>query len=86
MCYFQPVLNDKYHTKEADERTQEETEREGKQAKEREHRINQTFTSSRYAALLEEESEDQQQKAGPENTSKHPIYKLKMGCNTDTDY
>jgi hypothetical protein len=46
--------------------TQEKTERGAKQHK------HQTSTSIRYTALLDEESEDQQQKAGPENTSKPP--------------
>jgi hypothetical protein len=38
--------------------TQVETEREAKHTKESEHWLNQTSTSSRYTALLEEESED----------------------------
>jgi hypothetical protein len=38
--------------------TQEETERETKHAKENEHWLNQTSTSVRYTAPLEEESED----------------------------
>jgi hypothetical protein len=41
-------------------------------SKEGEHWLNQTSTSSPYTALLEEESEDQQQKASPENTPKPP--------------
>jgi outer membrane cobalamin receptor len=45
--------------------TQEETEREAK------HWINQTSTSNRYTALLEEENEEQH-KAGPENLPKPP--------------
>jgi hypothetical protein len=52
--------------------TQEGTEREAKHAKGSEHWLNQTSTSNRYTALLEKESEDQQQKAGPENTPKPP--------------
>jgi hypothetical protein len=40
--------------------------------KESENWPNQTSTSNRYTALLEEESEDQQQKADPENTPKPP--------------
>jgi hypothetical protein len=52
--------------------TQVETERKAKHAKESEHWLNQTFTSNRYAALLEEESEYQKQKAGPENMPKPP--------------
>jgi hypothetical protein len=47
-------------------------ERDAKHAKESEHWLNQTSTSNRYTALLEEESEDQQQKAGLENTPKPP--------------
>jgi hypothetical protein len=36
---------------------------------------NQTRTSNRYTALLEEESEDQQQKGSPESMTKpYPIY------------
>jgi hypothetical protein len=52
--------------------TQEGTEIEAKHTKEREYWLNQASTSSRYTDLLEEESEDQQQKAGPENTPKPP--------------
>jgi hypothetical protein len=52
--------------------TQEGTEREAKHAKEREHWLNQTSTSNGYTALGEEESEDQQWKAGSENTPKPP--------------
>jgi hypothetical protein len=52
--------------------TQEETEGEAKHTKDSEHWLNQT--SSCYTTLLEEESEDQKQKAGPENTPKPPIY------------
>jgi hypothetical protein len=52
--------------------TQEGTEREAKHAKESEHWLNQTSTSNRYTALLEEESVDQQQKAGPEKTPRPP--------------
>jgi phage I-like protein len=36
--------------------------------------LKQTSTPNRYTALLEEEGEDQQHKAGPENTPKPPIY------------
>jgi hypothetical protein len=50
--------------------TQEETERNAEQAKESEHWLKQTFTSNHYTALLEEESEDQQQKASPGNAPK----------------
>jgi hypothetical protein len=60
----------KYHTKGADK--QKETERKVKHAKESELWFNQTSTSNRYTALLEEEREDQQLKAGPENTLKPP--------------
>jgi hypothetical protein len=49
--------------------TQDETERETKHIKESVYWLNQTSTST---ALLEEESEDQQRKAGPENTPKPP--------------
>jgi hypothetical protein len=52
--------------------TQDETERQTKHTKESEHWLNQTFTSNRYTALLEEESENQPHKAGPENTPKPP--------------
>jgi hypothetical protein len=63
-----------YRTKEADQQG-ERTEREAKHAKESEQWLNQTSTSNRYTALLEEESEDQQKKAGPENTQKPPTLK-----------
>jgi hypothetical protein len=54
---------------------QYETETKPKHTKESEHFLNQTSTSIRYTSLLEEENEDQQQKAGPENTRKpSPIY------------
>jgi hypothetical protein len=44
-----------------------------------EHWLNQASTSNRYTALLDEESEDQQQKASLENTPKPPpIYKLTL--------
>jgi hypothetical protein len=43
---------------------QEETERKAKHTE--------TSTSNRYTALLEEEIEDQQQKAGPESTTRPP--------------
>jgi hypothetical protein len=69
-----PVLNDNW-TKASYKRgrsTQEGTEREAIHAKESEHWLNQTSTSSRYTAPLEEESEGQQQNAGPENTPKPP--------------
>jgi hypothetical protein len=55
---------------------QEESEREAKHTIESEHWLNQTSTSNRYIAMLEEESEDQQRRAGPENMKKPPpIYK-----------
>jgi hypothetical protein len=41
-----------------------------KHSKESEYWLNQTSTSNHYTALLEEESEDQLYKAGPENTPK----------------
>jgi hypothetical protein len=74
MYSFQPELN-KNWTKVSYKRgrsTQEETEREAKHAKENEHWLNQTSTSNRYTALLEEECKDQQQKEGPGNTRKPP--------------
>jgi hypothetical protein len=58
----------KYRTKEADQH--KGIEREAKQTKESEHWLNQTSTSNRYIALLEEESVDQQQKADPVNMPK----------------
>jgi hypothetical protein len=70
----QPVINDNW-TKVSYKRgrsTQEGTEREPKHAKGSEHWFNQTSTSNHYTPLVEEESEDQQQKAGPENTPKPP--------------
>jgi hypothetical protein len=73
----QPELNDNW-TKVSYKRgrsTQQKTEREAKHAKENEQWLNQTSTSNHYTALLEEESEDQQQKARPQNMPKHsPIY------------
>jgi hypothetical protein len=73
----QPKLNDNW-TKVSYKRgrsTQEENEREAKHTKESEHWLIQTSTSNHYTALLEEGSEDQQQKASPENTPEpRPIY------------
>jgi hypothetical protein len=72
MYSSQPKLNNNW-TKVLYKRgksTQEETEREAKHAKESEHWLNQTSTSNRYTALLEEGSEDQQQRASPENMPK----------------
>jgi hypothetical protein len=60
----QPELNDNW-TKVSYKRrrlTQEETEREAKHTKERDHRLNESSTFSHYTALVEEESEEQQQK------------------------
>jgi hypothetical protein len=74
MNFSQPELNHKW-TQVSYKRggsTQEGTEREGKKPIESEHWLNQTSTSNRYTALLEEESEDQQHRAGPENTQKPP--------------
>jgi hypothetical protein len=51
---------------------QEGPESQAKHAKESEHWLNQTSTSNRYTALLEEECEDHQQKAGSESTPKAP--------------
>jgi hypothetical protein len=62
MYSFQPELIDNW-TKVSYKRgrlTQEETEREAKHTKESEQWLDQTSTSSRYTALLEEESDDQQ--------------------------
>jgi hypothetical protein len=74
---FQPELNNDW-TKVSYKRgrgrgrsTLEETGRETKHSKEGEHWLNQTSTSSRYTAVLEEEREDQQQKTGPDNTPKN---------------
>jgi hypothetical protein len=53
-------------------RSTQRTEREAKRSKESYHWLNQTSISNRCTALLEEESKDQQQKAGPENTPKPP--------------
>jgi hypothetical protein len=47
---------------------QYETETKAKHSKEDEHRLNQISTSNRYTALLEQESEDQQHKTGPETS------------------
>jgi hypothetical protein len=73
----QPKVNDNWSkvSYKRGRSTQEETEREAKHAKESEYRLNQTSISNRYTALLDEESEDQQQKAGPEATpNPPPIY------------
>jgi hypothetical protein len=53
--------------------TQDETDKGAKHAKQSEHWLNQTSTSNRYTAPLEEESEEQQ-KAVNENMPKPPIY------------
>jgi hypothetical protein len=53
--------------------TQDETESETKHTKENVQWLNQTSTSNRYTALLEEESEDQQGKVSPENKPKSPL-------------
>jgi hypothetical protein len=45
--------------------TKEKSEREAKHTKESEHWLNQTSTSNRYTALLEEGRKDQQQIGGP---------------------
>jgi hypothetical protein len=58
-------------TKEADQH-KKELKGEATHAKKNQHWLNQTSTSNCYTALLEEESKDQQQKAGPENTPKPP--------------
>jgi hypothetical protein len=52
--------------------TLDKTEREIKHIKESVHWLNQTSTTNHYTALLEEETEDQQHKAGSENTLKPP--------------
>jgi hypothetical protein len=52
---------------------QDETEREPKHSKEGLHWLNETSTCNRYTALLEEKSEDQEHKAGPEHTPKPPF-------------
>jgi hypothetical protein len=77
MYSSQPELNDNWNkvSYKGGSKAQEGTEREAKLAKESEHWLNKTSTSNHYTALLEEESEDQQQKAGPENKPKPlPIY------------
>jgi hypothetical protein len=74
MYSSQPELNNNW-TKVSYKRsrsTQERTEREAKHAKQSQHWLNQISTSLHYTALLGEKSEDQQQKAGPENTPKPP--------------
>jgi hypothetical protein len=53
--------------------TRDETERETKHAEESEHLLNQTSTSDRYTALLEEENCNQHHRAGPENTPIPPL-------------
>jgi hypothetical protein len=72
--HTQPELNHKWAkvSYKRGRSTQDETERETKHAKDSEHWLNQTPTSNRYTALLEEESEDQQQKAGHVNIPKPP--------------
>jgi hypothetical protein len=74
MYSSQPELNDNW-TKVSYKRgrpTHDETEREAKHAIEIGW-LSQTSTSSHYTAPLEEESEDKQQKAGPEETPKPPL-------------
>jgi hypothetical protein len=64
MNYSQPELNDNW-TKVAYKRgrsTQQGTEKEAKHAKQSEYWLNQTSTSNRYTALLDEESEDNSRK------------------------
>jgi hypothetical protein len=78
--HFQPNKNYiatglNYHT------TYEETESEAKHTKESEHWLNQTSTSNHYTALLEEGSENQQQKVGPDSLCivqlpKHCIFSM----------
>jgi hypothetical protein len=54
---------------------QDENETKTKHSTECKYWLNQTSTSNRYTALLEEVSEDQQHKTGPENMPKPtPIY------------
>jgi hypothetical protein len=59
----------KYHTNEVDQH-KVKLGGETKHSKESEQWLNQSSTSSCYTALLEEESEDQEHKAGSENTSR----------------
>jgi hypothetical protein len=72
MYSSQPELSKnwpKYYTKEADQHKMKLKE------KDKEHRLNQISTSNCYTAVLEEGSQDQQQKAGPENIpNPPPIY------------
>jgi hypothetical protein len=78
MYSSQPELNNNW-TKVSYRRsrsTQEETEREAKHTKENEHWLNESSTSNLYTALLDEGSEDRQQKAGPENTKTSNLYNL----------
>jgi hypothetical protein len=51
---------------------QDKNETKSKHSKESEYWLNQTSLSNQYTALLEEESEDQQNKDTPENTLKPP--------------
>jgi hypothetical protein len=70
----------KYHTKEADQHKKKI--KEAKHVKENEHCLNQTSISNRYTALLEERSEDQQQKEGPVDTPKPPPIYITDDTNT----
>jgi hypothetical protein len=68
-----PMHRLEYHTNKVDHNTKQ---REAKHTKDSEHWLIQTPTSNCYTVLLEEESVDQQHKAGPENMPKPlPIYK-----------
>jgi hypothetical protein len=64
--------------------TEDQTETETKHSKESESWLNQTCTFSRYTALLEEESEDQQHKASPESTLKPPSVYITGGKDIST--
>jgi hypothetical protein len=55
--------------------------KEAKYVKENEHWLNQISTSNRYTAPLEERSEDQQQKDGPEDTPKPPLIHITDDAN-----
>jgi hypothetical protein len=72
--YSQPEWDNKW-TKVSHKRgrpTQEEAPRQAKLIKESDHWLNQTPACNHYSALLEDESEDQQQTTDPRNTPKPP--------------
>jgi hypothetical protein len=74
MYFFQPGSGNKW-TKVSNKRgrpTHERAPRQAKLVKESDHWLNPTSTRNRFSALMEDESEDQQQTADAGNTPKPP--------------